>query len=80
LTINPGVERMAASVQARYPMAEKKPKATLYVEIDAGLKARIDRMAEANGRKLVAEGSRALEFYLAAHEARPEKPSKGGKA
>jgi hypothetical protein len=45
-----------------------KPKATLYVEIDAQLKGRIDRIAELHGRKIVAEVTRALEFYLAAHE------------
>ena len=55
-------------------MAKKKPraKATLYVEIDADLKARIDRQAERSGRKIVAEVSRALEFYLAAHEPKPD--------
>jgi len=57
------------------PMGKKKkpPKETLYVDIDATLKARIDRMAEINGRKLNSEVSRALEFYLAAHEPRDER-------
>jgi hypothetical protein len=55
---------------------KSQPKATLYVELDARLKARIDRMAELNGRKLVAEVTRALEFYLAAHE---PKTNGGGK-
>jgi predicted transcriptional regulator len=49
-------------------MAKKKPKATLYVEIDKSLKDRIDAIAERNGRKLNSEVARALEFYLAAQE------------
>lgn len=58
-----------------YDVAKKSPKktkATLYVEIDVDLKNRIDRQAERSGRKIVAEVSRALEFYLAAHEPKDE--------
>jgi predicted transcriptional regulator len=58
----------AAALYFEADMGKKKPKATLYVEIDATLKARLDKMAQFNGRKLTAEVSRALEFYLAAHE------------
>lgn len=70
---------MGASAVVQTPghaMGAKKEKSTLYVEIDKALKDRIDRLALVNGRKLVAEVTRALEFYLAAHEAPAEKPSK----
>lgn len=60
-------------------MGKKKPKVTLFVEIDPALKARIDNSAERNGRKLNAEVSRALEYYLAAHEPRDDEPKQAAK-
>lgn len=59
--------RLGTLSPPRTGMAKKKPKATLFVNIDSDLKRRIDKSAEKNGRKLVAEVTRALEFYLAAH-------------
>jgi len=50
--------------------ALKTPKATLYVEIDAGLKEQLDRLAAANRRKLVAEVSIAIERHLRSEKAR----------
>jgi hypothetical protein len=50
-------------------MAKKKPaKETLYVEIEAALKRRLERAAASNGRKLTAEVARALDFYLSSLE------------
>jgi predicted transcriptional regulator len=55
------------------PMGKKKPaKATLYVDIDASLKKRMDRLAEVRHRKLNAEVSLALDRYL-----REEEPKEG---
>lgn len=63
----------ATPVDRMPQMAKKKPaKATLYVDIDAELKARIDRLAEVRHRKLTAEVSLALERYL-----REEEPKEG---
>lgn len=68
--------RSMIAAPTRPLMGKKKPeKATLYVKIDAELKARVDRIAELHGRKLVAEVARALEFYLAAHEPKVPKDS-----
>jgi hypothetical protein len=62
--------RRARSGVLDKPMAKKKPKATLYVDIDKDLKERMDRLAEARRRKLTAEVSFALERYLAVEEAK----------
>lgn len=45
-------------------MAKKRKKETLYADIDAGIKQRMDRLAEARKRKLNAEVEIALERYL----------------
>lgn len=42
----------------------KKPKATLYVELDLDLKRRLDRLARHRGRKLVAEALLMVRRYL----------------
>jgi plasmid maintenance system antidote protein VapI len=54
----------ARTVTLDRPMAKKKAKATLYVDIPKELKDRIDRLAEARHRKLTAEVAIALERYL----------------
>ena len=49
------------------PVMAKK-KATLYVDIDADTKARMERLAKARRRKINAEVELALERYLAEEE------------
>ncbi len=61
----------AARTHGRQAMAKKK-KATLYVDIDANIKKRMDALAEARRRKLNAEVEIALERYL-----REEEPKEG---
>jgi hypothetical protein len=51
---------------------KKEPKATIYGDIPASLKARFDAIAEAHGRKLVAELTIALERYCRQEEAKLE--------
>jgi len=48
---------------------KKEPKATIYVEVPASLKARFERIAEAHGRKLNAEMFYALTAYCDQQEA-----------
>jgi hypothetical protein len=47
------------------PLMAKKKTATLYVAIEASLKARLERLAKKHRRKLNAEVEIALERYLA---------------
>lgn len=48
----------------------KRPKASMYVEIDADIKQRMDRLAAHRRRKLNGEVGIALERYLAEEEAK----------
>lgn len=45
-------------------MAKKKPKLTLYVDLEPMTKRRLDRLATARRRKLTAEVQIALDRYL----------------
>lgn len=46
----------------------KKPKATVYADVDALTKRRLERLAKARHRKLAAEVQLALDRYLDAEE------------
>jgi predicted transcriptional regulator len=60
------------------PLMAKKKKKTLYANIDADLKDRLDRLAAASSRKLIAEIEMALRRYLDEEEAK-RKPAEGDK-
>jgi predicted transcriptional regulator len=56
------------------PLMAKKKKKTLYVDIDADLKDRLDRLAAAHARKLTAEVEMALREFLNREEAKLPPP------
>lgn len=51
-------------------MSKKKPIKTLYVDIPARTKDRLQRLADYNGRKLNREVTLALDRYIAEEEAK----------
>ena len=55
-----------------------KDKATLYVEIPAGVKKAMERLAEADRRSLAGEVTVALERFIAQEAARPREGNGGG--